>query len=1068
MKRILLALILVGIAHWLSGQITTNTNFKVNSNNPIDNRMTIATLGDTSTISFPFEGLLVHVNDADSYYKYNGATWEIFDPGGGAVSSVNSQTGAVVLDADDIDDTSTTNKFTTADDISKLAGIESGATSDQSDAEIETAYNNQVDVISQSEAEAGTSTTVRRWTSERVAQAIAAQASGGSSTISKESDISRRTYVGNTNTVVPELGAGRKVYIGMFGQSNADGQSPTGDTTRNERILEGLSGGTEVLFDRTNNNPGFQAAKEHLRYYPRDTIVIFLVATGGTPISSWYSGGALRTEAETKLSAHGNPDLEAVYWMQGEADRDNSGINAGLTGVSADSNYYRKFVDSVYTWITTSAWANTETPIILGTLYDQADAQYVGLTRNNAIDSLGNGDISNIRVADFNDLGSFDGLHYNGTGIDTMGWRYFDQALQLRHISRPFSEIVELRRTNQLVSYSFDPSDYADGDTLNWEQWEGVGVVRERFSSKYLKIEAGDADSAFTVAGRIARWIDVPYQPANYSLILEWNHKVGTDRGGVILQLHNGVSTNGWIVANVTNDMDLYRISGIISKKADSANGGAPNGSESRYRLEKIRNDTIRLTNLTTDEVYWEYEIPGGEKFEDAGGIGFVSGISSTGDSIFFSNITLDIIQTSTTSTDGNKIDFSDSPTIGWEVSGRQVKANLTGGLNNVGLNLPGTIFTSTNNPLTTNGTINLAMKTQTANTFLLGPASGGAAAPTFRALGLSDIPETIAFKIGGNSPGGSNIDLGTNNNVSLRLETNNTVRATFAGTGGTTLSDQVTISGNGLSVSLGGPFTPSIGVINAQIGFRLNNAGVSGNYLRGNGTNFVSSAIQESDLPARPASDINIADSGGYFTGTEVETSLQEIGADLAAITDTDDQIAAEVTYSNGTSGLTATDVQAAIDETVAAIPDNITDLTISSDVSFASNKITNLAPGTADTDAINKSQLDTLTETLTLAPSNGDTIVLTHKEQFVVMDGTLGDPATIYFDGSGVPVGTKIYLIYDNYSTGLTLDRDDDADNGNFLQSGGAGASETLSLNGSGETFLIKLSSSSWKQMY
>jgi hypothetical protein len=43
------------------------------------------------------------------------------------VDSVNTQTGAVVLDADDIDDTSTTNKFTTAADITKLSGIASGA-----------------------------------------------------------------------------------------------------------------------------------------------------------------------------------------------------------------------------------------------------------------------------------------------------------------------------------------------------------------------------------------------------------------------------------------------------------------------------------------------------------------------------------------------------------------------------------------------------------------------------------------------------------------------------------------------------------------------------------------------------------------------------------------------------------------------------------------------------------------------------------------------------------------------------------------------------------------------------
>jgi len=44
--------------------------------------------------------------------------------GSGAVDSVNGETGTVVLDADDISDTSTTNKYTTAGDISKLAGIE--------------------------------------------------------------------------------------------------------------------------------------------------------------------------------------------------------------------------------------------------------------------------------------------------------------------------------------------------------------------------------------------------------------------------------------------------------------------------------------------------------------------------------------------------------------------------------------------------------------------------------------------------------------------------------------------------------------------------------------------------------------------------------------------------------------------------------------------------------------------------------------------------------------------------------------------------------------------------------
>ena len=44
--------------------------------------------------------------------------------GTGAVSSVNGQTGVVVINADNISTTGTTNKFTTAGDISKLAAIE--------------------------------------------------------------------------------------------------------------------------------------------------------------------------------------------------------------------------------------------------------------------------------------------------------------------------------------------------------------------------------------------------------------------------------------------------------------------------------------------------------------------------------------------------------------------------------------------------------------------------------------------------------------------------------------------------------------------------------------------------------------------------------------------------------------------------------------------------------------------------------------------------------------------------------------------------------------------------------
>lgn len=65
-------------------------------------------------------GTNVTVDDTDPLNPIVSAT----GGGGGAVDSVNGQTGVVVLDADDIDDTATTQRFTTAAEAVKLAGIE--------------------------------------------------------------------------------------------------------------------------------------------------------------------------------------------------------------------------------------------------------------------------------------------------------------------------------------------------------------------------------------------------------------------------------------------------------------------------------------------------------------------------------------------------------------------------------------------------------------------------------------------------------------------------------------------------------------------------------------------------------------------------------------------------------------------------------------------------------------------------------------------------------------------------------------------------------------------------------
>lgn len=99
--------------------------------------------------------------------------------------------------------------YTTAEK-SKLAGIEPGATADQSDAEIEAAYNNQVPVMSQVEAEAGTSTAVRRITAERIAQAIAALAAGGGTDDQVAAEVSI-TDAGDYYTATDVEGMGQEI-----------------------------------------------------------------------------------------------------------------------------------------------------------------------------------------------------------------------------------------------------------------------------------------------------------------------------------------------------------------------------------------------------------------------------------------------------------------------------------------------------------------------------------------------------------------------------------------------------------------------------------------------------------------------------------------------------------------------------------------------------------------------------------------------------------------------------------------------------------------------------------------
>jgi len=63
-----------------------------------------------------------------------------------------------------------------------------------------------------------------------------------------------------------------------------------------------------------------------------------------------------------------------------------------------------------------------------------------------------------------------------------------------------------------------------------------------------------------------------------------------------------------------------------------------------------------------------------------------------------------------------------------------------------VGLSLPASLFSVSGSPVTSSGTLTGSLATQNANLIFAGPSSGGAAAPTFRALAASDIPALTGY----------------------------------------------------------------------------------------------------------------------------------------------------------------------------------------------------------------------------------------------------------------------------------------------------------------------------------
>jgi hypothetical protein len=200
---------------------------------------------------------------------------------------------------------------------------------------------------------------------------------------------------------------------------------------------------------------------------------------------------------------------------------------------------------------------------------------------------------------------------------------------------------------------------------------------------------------------------------------------------------------------------------------------------------------------------------------------------------------------------------FADGGGVSWNFNPNTntLTASATSGgtfLSSVGLADTSTapIFTVSNSPLTANGAIDITLKNQNAAVVFAGPATGGAAQPTFRALAATDVP-TLAYVT---SIGSSNLSIG-----------------------GTAAVPTVNLSGTQVTnIGLGGTALQAASVTNS---------------VTGNGT--AGSPLQLSGDSATPGNSFyygtNSSGTKGYFTlASGTVTSLTGTANQIAVSTST------------------------------------------------------------------------------------------------------------------------------------------------------------------------------------
>lgn len=362
-------------------------------------------------------------------------------------------------------------------------------------------------------------------------------------------------------------------------------------------------------------------------------------------------------------------------------------------------------------------------------------------------------------------------------------------------------------------------------------------------------------------AGPTSSVNDVPafraMQLGDLPALAQGSFYVGTGMGGVIAGTINGyggvtVTSDAVGTVNITGSGGTLTMVDLSVPSAEFLVSGGPlTGAGGTLTLTKVN----QAKNL-----FWSGPLNGTNAqpvfrtlgLEDLTPLAMTNGqliIGSTGSAPLVGNLL-----------NGSNIVITNTP--GGILISSSINASAIGTVFSVGLSLPGSLFSVSQSPVVTSGTLTGSFVNQSANTVFAGPTSGAASAPTFRLLSIADLPALA------------------NNAIYIGQDGNGTMVSTMtAGTGivltntggvtslSTNISVGLSIGGSLFTVS-GSPVT-STGTLTAALNAQ------SANLFFAGPTSAAASAptfraIELADLPALANGQIYIG-SNGVATATSL-----------------------------------------------------------------------------------------------------------------------------------------------------------------------------------------------------